>query len=754
MALSTTTSSITHQGNGATTSFPYGFPILDASHAVITLTDNTVSPAATITLANNQYVISGIGNAAGGTVVCNDPATGAAIAAGKALTIRRLVPYRQSTSLINQDGFYPDVLEDALDYQTMAVQQLAEQQSRSVMVPVGSSLDPSAYLTLAQAAQSGAQAAAAAAQTAQAAAASSQLASSGSAAASEASRQAADTAAAATAADRQAVAADQAAAHADRVAADADASATAADRTAIATDRAAVAADRATVTAAAAQVATDAATTHADRLAADASAAVASAAAASAQAATPGAVKVSETDTASGKLDAKLAVSGQLTKTISNAGGNEVLTLSVQAASPAETQALRDQLALTDLRLMLATSVASGALMQGYQWELVTDEWASGSSGYVLTSGTPNYYLGPGPVKAAFACTGADQTWTVPAGVTSVTVKLWGAGGGATFQTAGSGNADWAGGGGYVSGTLPVTPGETLTLVVGQGGAASTGSRYGGGGGGANGGGSGGGRSAIRRGSTDIVTVGGGGGSGNTGNNQQVGGAGGGLIGGDAVAVNTYGRGGTQSSGGTGYTSGSQYHGGDAYAGSGDINGGGGGGYFGGGSGGNPAGGGGGSSNAANLIGTVVNHQASGYVAAGTGDADYVAGIGYGQLGSDSPVGNGRIVISYPNSSMTLLSPTVPVPTAPSAMVGYCLYKDASGTAIVGTDVTMELSRDGTTWVAAPVTIDVASVDGVYGRLKGRVSFTTEPSGTAMRARIKALNSKVQLIAAPAVYKE
>ena len=65
--------------------------------------------------------------------------------------------------------------------------------------------------------------------------------------------------------------------------------------------------------------------------------------------------------------------------------------------------------------------------------------------------------------------TGGAQTWTVPAGITSVTVKVWGAGGmygcpGGTYGYIGGGS------GGYARGTLAVTPGQVLTIVVGGAG--------------------------------------------------------------------------------------------------------------------------------------------------------------------------------------------------------------------------------------------------------------------------------------------
>jgi len=134
---------------------------------------------------------------------------------------------------------------------------------------------------------------------------------------------------------------------------------------------------------------------------------------------------------------------------------------------------------------------------------------------------TPLYASGSVP----FVYTGVDQTFVVPPTVYALTVALSGAGG----ETATDGSNQGEGGaGGYVSGTLPVSPGDVLTVVVG----GKTG--YGGGGGaGAAGGGRGGGRTAILRNGTDIVTAGGGGGGGA----KTQGGAGGGVVGASGAAI-------------------------------------------------------------------------------------------------------------------------------------------------------------------------------------------------------------------------
>jgi hypothetical protein len=102
--------------------------------------------------------------------------------------------------------------------------------------------------------------------------------------------------------------------------------------------------------------------------------------------------------------------------------------------------------------------------------------------------------------------TAGTSTFTVPSGVTNITVKAWGAGGGA----GGGGTSDAGGaggGGGFVQGNLTVIPTEELAIRIGGGGAGgSLGLPPGAGGGG--------GYSGLFRSSTPLAIAGGGGGGG------------------------------------------------------------------------------------------------------------------------------------------------------------------------------------------------------------------------------------------------
>lgn len=81
--------------------------------------------------------------------------------------------------------------------------------------------------------------------------------------------------------------------------------------------------------------------------------------------------------------------------------------------------------------------------------------------------------------------TAGASTWTCPAGVTSITVECWGAGGGGGFAKYQYTAAGSGAGGSYINYTMPVIPGKTYYMVVGAGGIGGPDSLTAGGNGGA-----------------------------------------------------------------------------------------------------------------------------------------------------------------------------------------------------------------------------------------------------------------------------
>lgn len=152
--------------------------------------------------------------------------------------------------------------------------------------------------------------------------------------------------------------------------------------------------------------------------------------------------------------------------------------------------------------------------------------------------------------------TGAVQQWTVPSGVDTLRIKMWGAaGGGGSDLTNNAG-----GGGGFTELVAAVSPGQVLDIIVGGGGKKAIGGiggnggwPNGGNGGSGNrpdgGGGGGGGRSEIKIAGVTYGIAGGGGGAAN----NRSGGGGGGTVAEFTSANNTFnlnGFGGTQTAGG------------------------------------------------------------------------------------------------------------------------------------------------------------------------------------------------------------
>ena len=193
---------------------------------------------------------------------------------------------------------------------------------------------------------------------------------------------------------------------------------------------------------------------------------------------------------------------------------------------------------------------------------------------FVVPTQTTTYYGGGGQGGDTlnFRYTGSVQTYTIPRGVDSVFMQVWGAEGGGLIN---SGYTWFGGKGGYSQGKMAVRSGDVLSIYVGgrgRDGATGTGSATGGFNGGGSSanctgtstslfhGGAGGGATDIRVNSTALnaraIVAGGGGGAGygQTTSNTVAGGNGGGATGTDGICqtAGRSGYGASASAGGAG----------------------------------------------------------------------------------------------------------------------------------------------------------------------------------------------------------
>ena len=317
-----------------------------------------------------------------------------------------------------------------------------------------------------------------------------------------------------------------------------------------------------------------------------------------------------------------------------------------------------------------------------------------------------------------FSHTGAVQTWVVPSGVTSVNITAFGAQGNANAAGVSMGGL-----GGSASGTLAVTPGETLFINVGGGGITSvTGGFNGGGNGGSTGtclnarGGGGGGASDVRQvantlANRRIVAGGGGGTAGNrvAGCARGAGGGGGGGFfggGGGSGYPGTTGivpGGGTQAAGGSGGITGTTFGATNGQPGVSGIGGNGGNEVasnqagsqaiiFGSGIGGGLTGGPGQQSGLNNFTGQ-----------SGAGGSGYIGGVTGGTMTSGVRSGNGMVTISYTTPGPTCTGPsvsfTITVNPTPNAVATPSTQTICSGTAMTPIVLSGAVSGTTYTWV-------------------------------------------------------
>lgn len=133
MTVTNTERLVIYEGNGAATVWPFFFPVIEPAH--ITVQIRELGTEVLTTVPNNEYSVTISEDDVEGEVTY--PLVGSPLAAGWQIIILREVPNTQPTTITNQVRFYPDVIERALNRVVMQIQQLAEQQGRSLRYQPG-----------------------------------------------------------------------------------------------------------------------------------------------------------------------------------------------------------------------------------------------------------------------------------------------------------------------------------------------------------------------------------------------------------------------------------------------------------------------------------------------------------------------------------------------------------------------------------------------------------------------------------------
>lgn len=137
MTVNNVSSKITYAANGVATAFSFFFSAVSASDIHVFVTNasgvTTEVPPSQFTAALSPPIPPNPTSASGAVTY---PLAGPPLATGNFLTIARIAPLDQDTSISNQSIIYPPIIEQALDSLALLIQQLNDLMSRSIKVPV------------------------------------------------------------------------------------------------------------------------------------------------------------------------------------------------------------------------------------------------------------------------------------------------------------------------------------------------------------------------------------------------------------------------------------------------------------------------------------------------------------------------------------------------------------------------------------------------------------------------------------------
>ena len=123
-------------GNGNTATYPFAFKVFTDADVVVKKLEVSTSIETTLTLgANNDYIVtlnSDQNGNPGGSITLRSGGSDQNLASGFQIVITSALTPLQGTDLTNQGGFYPEVINDALDKSVILHQQQQDEIERSI----------------------------------------------------------------------------------------------------------------------------------------------------------------------------------------------------------------------------------------------------------------------------------------------------------------------------------------------------------------------------------------------------------------------------------------------------------------------------------------------------------------------------------------------------------------------------------------------------------------------------------------------
>ena len=121
-----------YTGTGSVNTYPFAFKVFQASNLLAQQTDTSGNITTLVLTTNYSVTLNADQNASpGGSIVLNSN-----LPSGYKLILSSQVPELQGTSITNNGGFYPQVVENALDYLTILTQQLQTELTQCMQLPL------------------------------------------------------------------------------------------------------------------------------------------------------------------------------------------------------------------------------------------------------------------------------------------------------------------------------------------------------------------------------------------------------------------------------------------------------------------------------------------------------------------------------------------------------------------------------------------------------------------------------------------